>query len=491
MAINAQSVNETFVKRLTVIDSQSVVECRFQGEGINEIFVVCPQVHLSGCEVSSGRVNYSGRLVCTAVYADGRGNLSRCQKGAEFTHYADKDILAPAQTAICSLSCERASVRRDGSAFVVTVVICAHITVYGNAERCYIASAEGAVCRSEGVTLCSAVTFSGESEVEDNFEAAGVGDVLMHEAKVITSDCRCGAGEIQISGEIYLSMLAMRGGDPVALDRIIPFSAEIVCDNAAYSRKADCMTRISEAAVEAQVDEERGKCNMRFTASLSFAGSFIEEREVQAVTDAFCTECGTQTEYYTELTPVCEGIKVYTERVSGACAVGAKIDYGCSFKVATSPKAECTYSADTGMLEGAVACVLIYTRDGETHSTDVTLPFSVKLAGLEGDARVEVAVIGISVRQRSEGECEAEATLKIAAADYVCRKCVCVAEITEEESVQSSPAVTVLISEAGDTLWDIAKKLKRSPKDVTSACPDLNFPLGGGERVVIYRPKII
>ncbi|MCD8371683.1 MAG: hypothetical protein LUD27_00055, partial [Clostridia bacterium] len=219
MSINTQSVNDSYVKRLTVINSQSVVECRFSGDVAGEILAVCPQVQLSDCEVSSGRVNYGGRIICTAVYADSRGKLTRAQKGAEFTHYADDDLLAPAQTAICSLACEKASVRRDGTAFIVAAVITARITVYGNAERCYVTSAEGAVCRTENVKFCNVQTFSGESEVEDDFEAANVADILMHDAKAITTDCRCGAGEIQISGDIYLSMLAIRGDEPVALDR--------------------------------------------------------------------------------------------------------------------------------------------------------------------------------------------------------------------------------------------------------------------------------
>ncbi|MCD8371682.1 MAG: hypothetical protein LUD27_00050, partial [Clostridia bacterium] len=272
---------------------------------------------------------------------------------------------------------------------------------------------------------------------------------------------------------------------------IIPFTAEIVCDSAAYARKADCLTSVAEATVTAQVDEERGRCNLRFAAQLAFAGSFIEEKEVEVVTDAFCCGAETIAEEGREYTPVCEDIKEYTERVSGACATGVKIDYGCSFKVAASPKAECTYSPDTGLLEGAVKAVLVFTRDGEFHSTDVTFPFSVKLNGLYGDPRIDVAVIGISVRQRSEGECEAEATLKIAAANYLVRECLYISELEAGEAIDSYPAVTVLAPEKGDTLWSVAKKLKRSPQDITASCPSLAFPLSGDEKVVIYRPKTV
>lgn len=155
MPIKAGYQSESYVKMIAEISSQSVVECRFSfGDGVSEILAVCPQVSPAGCEVTSGRVNYGGRIVCTAVYSDVNGKLVRAQKGAEFTHFADDDRLAPAQTAFCRLACERATVRRDGSAFVVTAVISAHITVYGAAERSYLTSADGAVCRFEPINCC-------------------------------------------------------------------------------------------------------------------------------------------------------------------------------------------------------------------------------------------------------------------------------------------------------------------------------------------------
>lgn len=494
MSVKPDYKTESYVRKITVINSQSVVECRFSfGDDVSEILAVCPQVSAAGCDVSSGRVNYAGRLVCTAVYSDGHGKLNRAQKGAEFTHYADDDILAPAQTAECRLTCERATVKRDGSSFLVTAVIGARITVYGAAERSLLSAAEGAVCRSERLSFLSAVTFSGESEVEDRFEAAGVEDILMHDAKVLVTDCRCGGGEVQISGEVFLSFLAVRGEEAVAMERIIPFSAEILCDDAILPRRAVCSAQIKEASVTAQVNEERGRCDIAFTSRLSFAGVFFDEREEEAVTDAFRTDGEVCLAYSEESAEVCDDIKLYSERVSGACAVKAKIDYTCSFKVAVNPRAECTYSADTCVLEGAVSSVLVYLRDGELHSTDIALPFSVKLNGIEAGspAEIDVAVSGISVRQRSEGECEAEAVLRIAAAVCSARECRYVSELTEGEQSECSDAFTVLMAGAGDTLWDTAKRLKKPPEELAAVCRGVEFPLRGDERIVIYRPKNI
>ncbi len=121
------------------------------------------------------------------------------QKGAEFSHYADDDSLAPANTALCTLSCERTQVKRDGSSYVVAAVIGAEISVYATSERSILTSAEGAVTLTETKKLFSAVTFTGESEVEDDFDC-NAEDVLVPAAEVLVTDCNVRAGMAEIKG---------------------------------------------------------------------------------------------------------------------------------------------------------------------------------------------------------------------------------------------------------------------------------------------------
>lgn len=491
MPIKAEYQTETYLKKLAEVQSQSVVECRFSpGDGVSELLAVCPQVCPAVCEATSGRINYGGRLVCTAVYAGIDGRLGRAQKGAEFTHYAEGENFAPAQTAFCDLVCERVTVRREGSSFVVSAVIGARIHVYGAAERSVLTSAEGAVCNIQPVKLLSAVTFSGESEAEDDFEAAGVEDILMHDARCVVTDCRCGSGEVRVNGEICLSLLAMRGGEPVTLDRVIPFSAEIMCDEAVVPCRAQCCCEFAETAVNAQVNEERGRCSVNFSARLKFFGAFYASHELSCATDAFRTDGTADVEICTEAPLTCDDIKVWSERVSGACSAGEKLDYSCAFKAVVLPSAECTWSADTCMLEGAVNATLIYSRGGEMHGTQLTLPFSVSLSGAENAVITGVTINGVSVRQRAEGECEAEAVLRITAAVCTPKESAYVARIEDGKDDETEPcAISVLVPERGETLWSAAKRLKLPPEQVKEACAGLTFPLGGSERVIIYRRK--
>ena len=174
---------------------------------------------------------------------------------------------------------------------------------------------------------------------------------------------------------------------------------------------------------------------------------------------------------------------------TGLCASKAKLDYSCAFLAAALPKAE--YARSENGIEGSVSATLLYEQNGEVHSTEVNLPFSVTLAGLGEDCmNISVAVCGVNIRQRSEGECEAEAVLKIAAADSETVTVKYLTEAEEGEKVESNDcALSVYIPAAGDGLWETAKKLLQSPEEIQATNPELSFPLSGKERILVYRPK--
>lgn len=488
MALNAQYQTGTFIRQSAALKTQSIVEIKFSGQDTGEVLAAYPQISLNSCEVASGRVTYGGRLVCTLVYVDGNGKLCRIQKGAEFSHFIDEDSLAPAQRGDCVLRCERTQIKRDGSSYVVVVVVGAEIDVFDSAQRNFVTDIEGAICKREEKKLYTAVGFSGESEVEDDFDCVAA-DVLIPAADVLVTDCTARSGVVEISGEIYLSLLAVRDSSPVCLDRTVPFKCELTCDEAVISRRAFCHAEIKEVSLNCRVNEDKGTCEIIFSATLGFFGRFYEEETANVVTDAFCTESGLSLTFGEERTGLYTDTKVYSERVSGLAAAKAKLDYTCAFLAAVLPRAEFTRSADG--IEGSVTATLLYEQGGEVRSTEVNLPFAVTLTGLsDGCSEIAVAVSGMSLRQRAEGECEAEANLRISAADGEASVVKYVTEASEGEAfLQSASAISVYIPTAGDGLWETAKRLSESPENIRRSNPDLKFPLTGKERILIYRPK--
>ncbi len=490
--LKPQINSDSFTGLLKTVRTQSVAECRFpQSSDINEIIAVYPQVSCVSCEISSGRAAYSGKIVLTLVYTDEEGKLCRMQKGAEFSHYADDECFAPAQTGVCGLTCEKTGVKRDGSSFVVTAIVTADISVYARAERAYLTAAEGAHLNIKSVPLCSAVTFGGESEVEDDFDADSVVDILIPAAKAVVLDARCGTGEVEVSGEIYLSLFAMRQQTPVCLERVVPFKSVIPCEQSSAGIAAKATAEITDLNVTATVNEERGKCEINFVCNLSVCGSFTAVREENVALDAFSCDNEVALTFASESAESCVDIKVYTERVTGIAACKAKLGYDCKFFAAALPEAECAYNGDTGAVEGAVNATLVYEQGGEIKGTQISLPFACVLGGVAGEGErvmVTVAASGVSVRLRAEGEAEVEANLKISATVTREQSCTYISDISEGgEKQKESCALSVFIPEAGDGLWEISKKLNRDPEGVLACNPELTFPLSGKERILVFR----
>ncbi len=486
--LNATYQSGAYTRKIGTFKSQTIVEIKFTGQDIGEATAVYPQVSLNSAEVSSGRINYSGRLICTLVYSDGE-NLCRMQKGAEFSHFCDNEAFTPSEQCGCVLTCERTTIRREGSSFAVAVVVGAEISVYDGAMRSYLSALDGAVTDGGTQKLLTCVHFSGESELEDSFDCVA-SDVLVPSAELLVLSCEVKTDYIEVTGELYLSLLAVRDASPVGLDRVIPYKAEITCEQAILPRPASCRAEIKELNVECKVNEESGKCEVTIDSTLAFTGSFYEEEEIPLVIDAFSLTNNLSLNYAEEKNEVPTGIKIFSERVSGLCAVKAKLDYTCAFLATALPKAEFSPSEDG--IGGSVNATLLYMQNGEIRSSQISLPFFISLTGCDLTcAEITAAVCGISVRQRAEGECEAEAALKICVTERETRCVKYLCEVSEGEPIERRlSAISVYIPKAGDGLWETAKKACGAPDDIIKSNPDLKFPLTGKERILIFRPAV-
>ena len=62
------------------------------------------------------------------------------------------------------------------------------------------------------------------------------------------------------------------------------------------------------------------------------------------------------------------------------------------------------------------------------------------------------------------------------------------AEAGAEKAIQAA-AISVYIPLAGEGLWELAKRLNVCPEKLVETNSELQFPLTGKERIVVYRQK--
>ncbi len=473
------------------LNVQTAVECRFTQEIETILSTHCGLV-VTGADVTDGEVRYYGKAHFSLVYEDSERHVCRAEKGVEWSATEKDDFLFPALTARLNAAVENISVRREGASVYAQALIGADISFYGEQNFEYLAGGD-LIMRRETVGVLSAHLVSGTAETEDEFDTDFVGDILQHAETVNLIELVCETGALKVEGEINLCILALKGNSLVSFERLVPFSMEIPCDAAAFGARAEANVSVANVTIHAEADEEKSKCTVFAEFTLTAEGCVYEESEVDAVTDAFSPTHETHLVFATaESGGVGDTFRV-TERVSGKCTLSSPVTFSDALQAITLQRAEADLvaTAEGKRVEGVAAATLIVLgADGAHRGVEIGLPFSVPVDAQ--NATVSVLVCGMSARQKQEGEIDAEATLKITVQEKRAFSAHLVASAEEGEQLPlEDSAVSVYIPRAGDGLWELAKSLKKSPEEVEASNPDIGFPIGEGQRVIVYRKKTI
>lgn len=490
MPIKQDKQTYNYVGEIAALSAQSMVECRFPGDMVTVIAVNATAV-LRSCEVVDGEVNYRGRVLLTVVYEDMQKKVCRSERGMEFSHRADDERCTPVCTADIKLKAERVTSRREGSGVYISVIVGADIKLFSPESIDFVTGGELVVKEDEGIAT-GKLLCHGDIEADDEFDTEYVGDILMHGETVNVTYVSTDIGVMSVSGEINLSICALKGDELVSYERLVPFKGDIPCDDAFKNMKCDASVCVKNVNINASTDEEKGKCRVRIDFLLGVSGTAYTESKMKCVSDAY--SCENEVELVKEelKEEYLDDVLRFSERVSGVAAYNGKVDFSDSLKCVLLPfsSAECVKSDSGEHAEGAITAVIAATAsDGSNRGIEITLPFSIPVKiNSSGRREVSVMVCGLFVRQRREGEIEAEATLKISVKIYKTRIFKYISEIIEGEKIDENPcAFSVYMPAKGEGLWETAKRLKKTPEDVEKSNPELKFPLKGNERIIIYR----
>ena len=492
MLIQPQFETYRYTGEIDCLHSQSMVECRLPGSEIGSILAVQASAVPTECVCADGEVRYGGKLLLCVVYEDGDKKICRVERGAEFFHKAEGSAVTPACFAKVAFNVENVTHRREGSGLYVSVVIGACANVYGGKQIEYLSGGENLVALPTEMKVCKTVCVSGEVEAEDEFETDYVGDILLHSENAVVTHVGVGAGELRVEGELALNVCVLKSDESVcSYERLLPFTLEIPCEEAFGNVKASARVCVKSATLTAGVDEEKGKSKIVFSYALC-ADCFLSQTEgVSVAGDAFSPlakirlikEKG-EGRYLTN-TVKC------VERISGVAAISALPEGDYALEAAVLPRAEivCKKTERGVEAEGAaLAEVILRGIDGGRKTCSLSLPF-VFPVDIEGEFfEAECIVCGLNVRRKNGGETEAEATVKLCVKSY--EKCVWeyIRETEEGEAVEESDAaLSIFLPEAGETLWEVAKRLSCLPEELERSNPDLTFPVKEGERIFVYR----
>lgn len=481
-----------YVGEVCRLRSQSIVESRLPGSEISSILAVQAKAVPAECACADGEVQYGGKLYLSIVYEDGARKICRAERGVEFFHKKENAAVTPACFARAMLEAENITWRREGSGLYISAVIGADLTVYGTKQMDYLLGGENLIVKKEVEKVCKTVCVSGETEGEDEFDTDYVGDILLHSEKAVVNRVHAGAGQIDVEGEINVHLCVLKSDESLcSYERLIPFKASIPSEEAFGKVTASARVFVKSANISADTDEEKGNSRMVLSYTLLSECYLCVQDEITVAKDAFSTEAEITLKTQKDGGMYLTSHEKRTERVSGAALVSPEIEGEYILQAAVLPRAEISFrKGERGMeAEGAVlAEVLLCSADGNHRSATLSLPF-VFPVDIDGEhIEADCMVCGLNVRRKKSGEAEAEATLRLSLRVYEAREWGYISQLEEGEAcAKEESAFSVFMTSAGEELWEVSKRLRCAPEELTKSNPELEFPLKAGERIFVYR----
>lgn len=488
------------------LKSQSIVESRIaeKDSDIVKIIAVGSNASVIGSETVAGEVRYSGRAIFNLVYENSEGKVIHSEYGIEFSHKAEREDVLSTMAAEVYIKTENTELKQLNGSFVLSTIASADIILSGTTSYNYLNSGEGIICKNEDSTVLKSLGMChGGYELFEEIESVSLNDILLHYENVVLTDVQSGIGCIICDGQVNLNIIYTSSAEETkigSITKLIDFRFEISNDDAMPNMKVSAAAFVKDTKLSVTVDDSKDKSLIQAEIAIDVSGELFEDTTINCVTDLYSitNEVNLSAECIKNEKPIKN--KLYTEKVLDTAITGSEINFSTDIEGITQESLSIqTTSITNGKItaEGVVtALALTKTNEGNIGSVTLELPFTLDL-DLEGVTdKSKVLLNGIAhnvyARQKKEGEIEMEATLKIYARAFDFDYLTIISDITEgDEIIKKSSAISVFIPEKNDELWDVAKRLKESPENILVNNSELEFPLKGEERIVVYRQQKI
>ncbi len=494
MSIKPHYETYRYTSEIARLKAQSIVECRLPGSEITSVLAVQANAVPSECACADGEVRYNGKLVLSVLYEDADRKVCRAERGAEFFHKAEHSEITPACYARAILKTENITVRREGSGLYISVVVGAELPVYGQRKMEYLVGGENLVVQKDVAKVVKLLSVAGESEREDEFETDYVGDILLHSENAVVVRAVADAGQIEIEGEMNLNICVLKSDESLcAYERLVPFKMQVPCEDAFGDLPVSVNVRVKSAYLTAGTDEEKGKSKIVLSTVLSAECTLYQKDEIPVVSDAYSPTCETPLKKGNVGGRCLTNVQKCVERVGGTAILSEEIEDGYALQAAVLPRVEISCRKnERGETEAegiAQAEVLFRSADGTHKKATLSLPFAFPVnAGEDEKVEGDGLLYGLNVRRKKSGEVEAEGSLKAVFRHYKEGQSAYVCEVEEGEAVEENRSgISIFLPRAGEDLWQVAKRLRCTPEELTRSNPDLKFPIENGERILVYR----
>lgn len=514
-----QQMEKTGVKAPEVLREELPLQ-RFIGEGLSQA-VVEGEVALPGglreethillsqamasldkCAPDSGRVSAEGKVTFHVLYTQGDPTkVSALEASAEFSHPIDLPGAAMGMHTPVSVMVEHVQASAQGGRLHLMAIVRLHARAFTDEPLSVVTGIhgmDGLMLRTETLhALRTASRGVQDVLVRDECELGEVlqiTDTLCATASVTVQEVMGGEARATVSGQVLLEVMhtsAMPSRPLVLTRHTIPFEETIALTGEGGDELC-CSAVVRDVAVLSQEGQTDGERTLRAEVLLGLEAHATQSREVKLLLDAYTTQgdvlaLGTQAVrravFHRQLHTAESGRM--TLLLEGLPPARTPL-YAALRPVITE------WSRTNGKLqvEGMMETTLLYMTDDtaapQSHhaeepfrmvfACDVSLPESMVLTA----GNVEVSSI-------TSDRVEVKYILHLDCFDVQLSQEQPVTQVSALPAGESETGVLVCLSQAGESMWDIAKRYRVSTELLKRMNPEMEEVSAQPQRVVLWK----
>lgn len=503
MSINKEIESAYISERRGEFTDKQKIECKtsISTEDIKRIINFSAVPYLNNSQQMENGIEYSGKINFFICYEDVEGEVKKGECVKEFNGLIKVSDLEERCYLNTLVQIEKVDADLNGVNLILFANTLITVNVVAKKEVKYVTGAEAVYTdqREEEISVglgqnCNTYV------LEEDFEVPlAVSQVLYQKAVGVISSCQCGVGTIIVDGEVYLSLILLQSGekrDIIKVSKTFPFRAEVDCDDAMPT--FSCVANVKEKSFKTDitVDAEKGKSQITASVSLNVLGECYKKEQVVLLEDAF--SLSDEIELKKEAKSISSQVdcRVIKEKFSGKTNI-EELPIGAVLIGVFNERMEITNTSVTenginvtGVVFGTA---LFYDGEDKLFSRKLESPFMSLLneSVLDNQTyQIEGQICNMEGRVISldSGEIYADLIFKVCISEE--RTINFVVDIVDTgKKEQNNSAISVYIPLKDEGLFSLAKRLNVNPSQLVLTNNDLQFPLTGEERIVIYRQK--
>ena len=464
------------------------------------VLSISPFCFVENGENLDGKIKYNGKTNFYITYIDNNGELKKSECLGEFDGSFELENFEEVKPSV-NATVEKVEYSQTGAYLTISTLITITLSCQKTKTVSALVGGENLyIDQVENNCLVSLGQRKSIYPIEEEFELSyPVLEVLCHSAKAVITATQCGVGSIIVDGEVLLSIVCLQKNekrDIIKENRVLPFRMEIECEDAMPNMLSVATVKEKSFKTDVGVDEERGISVVNAFVSLQFEGEAFTNSAYCCARDAFCTHKHLELVGEKHCSYQKQELRSYNFSVVGKGST-MEIPLGASVVSCCLEKVNIVGHSKTaeGLSVVGEYFTTVFFKDAENKVFSRKLEFGFESL-IDGDFALSTEFRFMAKAFKTTAKIVSSTELEICGEVFLTVYPTAKTEYTVvsdvkflEDKEENSCAISVYIARSGEDVFSLAKRLNQCPDKLRETNKDLQFPLNGNERIVVYRQK--